>query len=195
MSAESNTRDVLIAEMLGDIGRLHDSVESLKTVLPGQIAEVETKITNLIGFLSKAGDAYKDQLGIYTNAQSDKVRIEMERTSLGFKAKFEQETNVRIRAAMEEVQNTVRTAVQREISGPVQQIKKVHYRNLWENLALCLICGIFGGGIVFGSIYLTQNKTEAYFADVGRAASASWEKLDAKSQKIINAARSAQLEN
>ena len=77
MAAEPTTRDALIAEMLGDIGRLHDSVESLKNVLPSQTEEVEAKITGLIGLLSKAGDAYRGQLETYTNGQADKVRAQM----------------------------------------------------------------------------------------------------------------------
>lgn len=49
MAVEATARDALIAEMPGDIGKLHDAVESLKGVLPEQIEGVETRITGLIG--------------------------------------------------------------------------------------------------------------------------------------------------
>ncbi len=38
------TRDALVAEMLGDIGRLHNSVEKLKCTLPADIADAERRI-------------------------------------------------------------------------------------------------------------------------------------------------------
>ena len=108
MAAEPTTRDALIAEMLGDIGRLHDSVESLKNVLPGQTEEVEAKITGLIGLLSKAGDAYRGQLETYTNGQADKVRAQMEKDAQAAKARFDRDSSDAIRAALTEVERTVR---------------------------------------------------------------------------------------
>lgn len=40
----NTARDVLIAEMLGDIGKLHDLVASLKTELPAMLSQVDSML-------------------------------------------------------------------------------------------------------------------------------------------------------
>ncbi|ENO90953.1 hypothetical protein C662_18723 [Thauera sp. 28] len=138
MAAEPTTRDALIAEMLGDIGRLHDSVESLKGVLPGQIEEVETKITGLIGLLSKAGDAYRGQLETYTNAQADIVKKQMERDAQEAKARFERDSSDAIRAALGEVERTVKNSVQ-QLAGQRQ--------SMGQTIGLCILSGLVAASV------------------------------------------------
>ena len=52
MATESTVRDALVAEMLGDIGKLHDAVESLKDVLPRETAAAEKRITSPVSLVS-----------------------------------------------------------------------------------------------------------------------------------------------
>lgn len=189
MAAEPTTRDALIAEMLGDIGRLHDSVESLKGVLPGQIEEVEAKITGLVGLLVKAGDAYKAQLEAYTNAQGDKVRAQLEKDAIAAKAQFDRDSSAAIRAALTEVERTVKNTVQTEIAAPVQRVLRSQQQSIWRTLALCLACGMVGGGVVLGANLFTYDKREAAFTDLGKVVAASWDKLDNKARATINAER------
>lgn len=189
MAAEPTTRDALIAEMLGDIGRLHDSVESLKGILPGQIEEVEAKITGLVGLLIKAGDAYKGQLETYTNAQGEKIRIAMEKDAQAAKAQFDRDSSAAIRAALTEVERTVKSTVQTDIAAPVQKVLRSQQQSIWRTLALCLACGMVGGGVVLGVYLFTYDKREAAFTDLGKVVAASWDKLDNKAKATINAER------
>jgi len=75
---ESTPLEALVAEMLGDIGKLHDAVNTLKDVLPSQTDEVEQRLTGIIGLLQRAGDAYREQIKTYTNAQVEVIRTQME---------------------------------------------------------------------------------------------------------------------
>lgn len=186
MAAEPTTRDALIAEMLGDIGRLHDSVESLKNVLPGQTEEVEAKITGLIGLLSKAGDAYRGQLETYTNGQADKVRAQMEKDAQAAKARFDRDSSDAIRAALTEVERTVRNTVQNEIAAPVQKALRAQQQNIWQTLGLCVMCGLIGGLVVATANLWFYDKDEAAFTALGKSVAASWDKLDGKAKAIIN---------
>lgn len=138
MAAEPTTRDALIAEMLGDIGRLHDSVESLKNVLPGQIEEVETKITGLIGLLSKAGDAYRGQLETYTNAQADIVKKQMERDAQEAKARFDRDSSDAIRAALGEVERTIKSSVQHLAA---------QRQSMGQTIGLCILSGLVAASV------------------------------------------------
>ena len=178
MAAEPTTRDALIAEMLGDIGRLHDSVESLKNILPGQTEEVEAKITGLIGLLSKAGDAYRGQLETYTNGQADKVRAQMDKDAQAAKSRFDRDSSDAIRAALTEVERTVRNTVQNEIAAPVQKALRAQQQNIWQTLGLCVMCGLIGGLVVVAGNVWLYDKEEAAFAALGKSVVASWEKLD-----------------
>lgn len=189
MAAEPTTRDALIAEMLGDIGRLHDSVESLKNVLPGQTEEVEAKITGLIGLLSKAGDAYRGQLETYTNGQADKVRAQMEKDAQAAKARFDRDSSDAIRAALTEVERTVRNTVQNEIAAPVQKALRAQQQNIWQTLGLCVMCGLIGGLVVATANLWFYDKDEAAFAALGKSVAASWDKLDGKAKAVINSER------
>lgn len=189
MAAEPTTRDALIAEMLGDIGRLHDSVESLKNILPGQTEEVEAKITGLIGLLSKAGDAYRGQLETYTNGQADKVRAQMDKDAQAVKARFDRDSSDAIRAALTEVERTVRNTVQNEIAAPVQKALRAQQQNIWQTLGLCVMCGLIGGLVVVAGNVWLYDKEEAAFAALGKSVVASWEKLDGKAKAVINAER------
>ncbi|MCW7541254.1 hypothetical protein OOT46_25925 [Aquabacterium sp. A7-Y] len=58
----ASVRDALIAEMLGDIGKLHEAVKELQRVLPAQTEETERRFTRLIGLLNQAGEAYREQI-------------------------------------------------------------------------------------------------------------------------------------
>lgn len=192
--AEPTARDALLAEMLGDIGKLHDSINAMKTILPGQVEEVETKITELIGLLSKAGDIYRAQIHEYTVTWGETVRQQMEADVLAAKAQFDRETADSIKRALSEVSAAMRETVQREVTEPAREVIRTQKNSIRNTIALCIVSGFFSGMIaIAGYSYLTRNdaslKNEAEF---GRAAAAAWEKLDKKSQAAINQERAKQ---
>lgn len=189
MAVEATARDALIAEMLGDIGKLHDAVESLKGVLPEQIEGVETRITGLIGLLQKAGDTYKAQIETYTNAQGERIRTQMEKDASAAKVRFEQDASAAIKAALGDVQRTIKSTMQTDVAGPVQAALQVQEKSLWKTLLLCLACGLIGGLVAVGVDMVSSNKQQDSYTALGKAVSASWEKLDAKAKATISGER------
>lgn len=183
--AEPTTRDALIAEMLGDIGRLHDSVEALKTVLPGQIGEVETKITGLIGLLQRAGDAYREQIETYTTAVASQVTHQMEKDALAAKMRLDRDSHDAIRAALAEVERTVKNTVQSEITAPVQSALRIAKQGVWGTMTLCLASGVLGGVVVFTANAVIIGNEDPYYAEYGRAVAAVWNKLDSRAKTLI----------
>ncbi len=181
MAAEPTTRDALIAEMLGDIGLLHDSVESLKEVLPRETEAAEKRIIELIGLLQKAGDSYQAQIKTYTEAQASIIRSQMEESAKVGKLRFEQLTNEAIQASLSEVARAMRNTIHAEIVAPVAKAVQASKQNIWRNLSLCLLCGLIGGSVVV----LTHNKLQEQYTVLGKAVAASWSKLDAKSKALI----------
>lgn len=81
-------RDALIIEMLGDLGRLHDSVNELKNTLPaqtqsavsaiaGQTEKSLDRLTQLIGYIAKITDSFKSQFDQYVNVEARMLKAEI----------------------------------------------------------------------------------------------------------------------
>jgi len=162
MAGESTALEALTAEMLGDIGKLHDAVESLKGVLPGQLHEVETKITGLIGMLQQAGDVYKEQIETYTNAQGETIRVQMERDGQIARDTFNNDSRAALAASIKAIYQAVAKTIETEVSGPMDAIRWHQKTRLWSTLALCLCAGMVGGILgVFGSAYFIRDQHAA----------------------------------
>ena len=152
MGAESTVRDALVAEMLGDIGKLHDAVDSLKEVLPREAEAVEERITRLIGLLHKAGDAYRAQIEAYTNAQvgtvvtkikdvGDACRGQVKTDAAGAKLDLDRA----VTGAIEEVKRTVKSTIQTEMASPVKDVVRTLQQSTWTNISFCFFSSVVGG--------------------------------------------------
>ena len=76
MSGESTVRDALIAETLGDIGKLHDRVGELNTTLEKQTLAFENQTLKFIDLLQNSASAHLGQSGQGASASEIKELIE-----------------------------------------------------------------------------------------------------------------------
>ena len=84
-----NLRDALAAEMLGDIGKLHDQITKLETeTLPKFIAEAKSELAPLIGAIIKAGTDFEALMENRSKAHKDKVMADVEVEVDGLKRKI-----------------------------------------------------------------------------------------------------------
>lgn len=172
-----SARDALIAEMLGDIGRLHDAVASLKDTLPVQTREVEVKITGLVELLMKASDGYRAYLDRFTAAQLQRVRHELDEHAQAVTS-----------AAVAEIARAVRTGVQAELAAPVQQLQRLQQRCRWQSFGLGLAGGLLAAALAIG-FGLSAVRPDDAVTSLGKAAVAAWDQLDAKARTAILAQR------
>jgi hypothetical protein len=185
----STPLEALVAEMLGDIGKLHDAVNTLKDVLPSQTDEVEQRLIGIIGLLQKAGDVYRGQIETYTNDQGELIRTQMENDAQKARQHFERDSNKAINTALSSVEHTVKNTVQTEIVAPIRTVLHALRQSAWKNIALCFGSSLIGGLIVLGGVLLIHNPNQEGLANLGRAVSLSWDKLDKNTRAIINGAR------
>lgn len=143
MAEESTVRDALVAEMLGDIGKLHDAVESLKEVLPRETEAAEKRITGLIGLLRKAGDAYQGQMETYANSKLRTIQGQMEKDADVARARMVQA----VEAALSEVERAVSSTVRTSMTAPVQEVVRTLQQSVWTNLGFCFLTGLVGGSV------------------------------------------------
>lgn len=156
MALETTTRDALLAEILGDIGRLHDSVNSLTNMLPTQAELVETKITGLIGLLQVGVDLYEKQIREHTNTNAAKVRMQMESDVLSAIVKFEKTTNDSVQAALKEIEITAKQTIKNEVSRPTQKALETLHQGFGKTLAFCLASSFVGSLMTVAIIHITN---------------------------------------
>lgn len=187
-SMPRTARDALILEMLGDVGRLHDSVESLKNTLPAQVEEAETRIAGLIGLLQKAGDIYQSQIEQYTNAEGEKVRRALEQQAANVRQQFSEQANAKTLELLADANRTIKATVQAEVVEPARRVLGSVRQSTGRTVALALVCGLMGGAVAVGADYLLKSDSrgnEQQLMTQGGALGRVWEKLDAKTQKMI----------
>lgn len=187
--AESKELDALIAEMLGDIGKLHDAVDDLKAILPAQTDDLEKRITGLVGLLQKAGDVYKDTLQTYTNSQGEVIREQLEKDTTAARVRVQRDYNAIVQNAHASVEKTIKTTVQDEITVPLRQMMEVIKQHAWKTIVTGMLTTTLTIMIVLGGIVVVYNNKLQAQAEIGRAVMASWEKLDKKAKATIYAER------
>ena len=185
MSNPRNAKDALIAEMLGDVEKLQEAVDHLKTVLPTQTDAVEQRLFGVIGLLQKAGDSYQESLKNYTQSQGDTIRVQMEKDAHNARIKFQRDANEWASQAIANVEKSVKDTLQAEITVPIRKLKAELARNAWKTILLCLCSGVVSGLMVYGGIMLTHDSNQEADAQLGKAVAAAWPKLDKRSRDIV----------
>lgn len=189
MAAEPTARDALIAEMLGDIGKLHDSVCELKDALPAQIEEAEQKITGLIGLLQKAGDVYKAQIEQYTNAEGQRIKLQLEKEFSETRRNFSEDADKKIVGILYDVNRTIKGIMQTEVIEPTQRVLGAVRESLTKTILISLTCGVMGGGFVYGGGYFITSAADhekERLVNQGYALGSAWPNLDEKTKKLIS---------
>ena len=176
----NTAQEVLIAELLGDVGKLHDDIKAL----PGNL---EKEISPALGAILKAtekahgaivqlGAAEKASFGNF--AAAEKVAL---RDSL--------------KAALREEAGEALASVARELATSArihQDAAKGETRQRWQWIAVAFAGSLLAGALGFYGAHLLHDKQMANEAAFGRAVGTVWDSLDAKTKERIQAARNSQ---
>ena len=189
MAVESTARDALVAELLGDVGRLHDEVSRLKEVLPNEAQAFELRIAGLIALLNQAGDVYKVQIQTYTNGQAERLKAQTDAAVSDARSHVVQEVDAALTDSFARFGQAVKQTVQTEMAAPLEAMRRSQRRGtLWFALASA------GGGLLAGLVVLlagaqpTDLSQENYLG-LGKATAAAWVRLDGRAKATINAER------
>lgn len=171
------TRDALIHELLGDVGRLHDQVKALPDAFKESVAPTLGALTLAVkdakGSIKQAG---KDEVTAFKHfTAQDKIAL---RDSL--KSAMGQEADAALADAARELAGAVRLHA---------DAAKAESRQRWQWLAVALAVGLLGGALGFYGSHLLYGQQQAEQAAFGRAVMATWGQLDAKTKERIQEAR------
>lgn len=171
------TRDALIHELLGDVGRLHDQVKALPDAFKESVAPT-------LGALALA---VKDAKGSIEQASKAEVAA-----FKNFTAQDKVALRDSLKAAMHDEAGHALDSAARELASAARlhaDAAKAEVRQRWQWLAVALAVGLLGGALGFYGSHLLYGQQQAEQAAFGRAVMATWGDLDAKAKERIQEAR------
>lgn len=151
--------DALVAEMLGDIGKLHDELKALKDeTLPAVVTDAEQKLAGVVGALLKAGQQYQSFLQDVTNKTVTSAKADIRAGAV--QAKDD---------AVGQVRQEVREAVAHPVGDLVKKLNDAVERSdnqqgeTWKKAIIAaLVGGIVSGFIVLaGTVYLFKSQGQS----------------------------------
>lgn len=176
----NTAQEVLIAELLGDVGRLHDEIkglpEGLKTSLAPALGAIALASKEAQATIGQLGAAEKASFGNF--AAAEKVAL---RDSL--KAALREEAGEALASAARELAASARIH---------QDAAKGETRQRWQWIAVAFAGSLLAGALGFYGSHLLYGKQIDEQAAFGRAVGTVWDSLDAKTKERIQAARERQ---
>lgn len=137
-------RDALLAEILGDVGLLLKSVDLLKDILPRQTEETAQRLTEIIGLIDKAGDAYITKKDASLTAH----RIQLDNDLI--------EVNLEFKRNLAELISGYEAVIKTKCTEPVLKMLNSVQRSqhsLLKKATLIALTSLFSGAIGGGSMY------------------------------------------
>lgn len=173
----STVQDALIAELLGDVGALHDRIKELPDELERAVApslgklvlatkKIETTITQL-------GDAQIISIQRFTAMEKIELREAMKSAAKGIVG--------------ETLDNAAR-ALQASAGAHDKAINDSKQQNA-RLILVAVLCSVIAATVVGAGMYALLGYQDKQQATLGRAVSSIWSDLDSKTQGRIQAAR------
>ncbi|MDP3334654.1 MAG: hypothetical protein Q8S55_22125 [Methylococcaceae bacterium] len=161
MTKESHprtTRDALIIEAIGDIGKLIQRIEDLESVTVPLIVELENKLTDSISMVEKHASDKQVEFGILAEKE---------------KKAFEEKLNA---------------SVTKTVNRMVNEVKREDGLSVRSQLLIALAIAIAGSAIsIYGSYWMFGRDRDEQAA-LGRAVMGIWNQLDGKTKSMIEQA-------
>jgi len=179
-----NSRDALIADLLGDLGRVDDKITALEQridSLPDAFKEAIAPSLGAVTMATKEAQAAIQQAG----------RTEVA-TFKNFTAQDKIALRDALKAALREDAGAALADVARDLSSSArlhEEAAKAERRQRWQWLAVALAVGLLGGALGLYGSHLLYGQQQAEQAAFGRAVMATWGDLDAKTKERIQEAR------
>ncbi len=147
--------DALVAEMLGDIGKLHDEIRSLKDeALPAIVTDAEAKLSRVVGVLVNAAKNYESALNEAT-----------QKTVAAAKTDIRLDATLAKADAIADLRQAVREAAAHPVADVVGQLNTAvaranaqQGRSLQHALVMAVVGGVVAGAIVLGGGYFLLNE-------------------------------------
>lgn len=206
--AASTAMEALTAELLGDVGLLHDEVKKLREAIPTLSAEAEAQLAPVVGMVVQATEALKVEcINIIKTARADLGATQQEQAaSLQAYASDLQKwlaENVAAKVSQdagEEVNKAIAAQAQAilndmgKIKDDAEKIVQKSRRSFTDKVVVLMLIAAIGGfcgglGYQAGTKYFfagtSLSAADAQLIKQGKALRDAWPKLDEKTRKRI----------
>ena len=165
--AKNDHLDLLIAELLGDVGKLHDEIRVLKDdALPAIITDAETKLAGIVGILVKAAKHYETALNEATTKVVNTAKADIKAGA----AQAKDDTIGEVRQAVREAVANPVGQLATQLKNAVDRADGQQGRTLKHAVVAAVIGGVVSGAIVLGGAYvLLKDSAPAVSAQVDDA--------------------------
>jgi hypothetical protein len=136
--------DLLIADWIGDIGKLDDEVKKVGEFLPAQAKHARDSINECTEWLKLASDVYKKQVEDFANSEADRVENVIEDKVKSELVFIERQATQVVEALKYEVKQVVS-------SLPLN-------KSILLVVGLCFLCSTISAGVV-GFVAYQSNST------------------------------------
>jgi len=153
MAGPSTAQEVLIAELLGDVGRLHDEIKALETRLPALITDAEAQLGGTIGKIVLAAKGLEDSTGRYKEVISKWTIAKTEEA--GKKITKDVEAEIKMaKVVINELAGKALNDAAVALEGVAIEQKSAINAQTWNAWKGALIAAAGGGIIGAGLIYV-----------------------------------------
>lgn len=173
----STVQDALIAELLGDVGALHDRIKKLPDDLEGAVAPTIGKLV----LATKKIETTIAQLG-------DAQIISIQRFTTMEKIELREAVKSAAKEIVGETLDHAARALQASAGAHDKAINDSRQQNA-RLIMVAVLCSFITSLVVGGGMYALLGHQDKQQAALGRAVSSIWSDLDSKTQGRIQAAR------
>ena len=198
MAVEPSTRDKLITEILGDVGKIYAEVEASKNSLPALVSETENKINAATAALIAASERIRAESETRLGAGIGSATAMLERKAHSLAEWYAKELDAAAKAAAMKQAATLLDPPQRSIEEALRGIDKIvqeareKVRRTALLVVLCsLVAGALGAmGATLGlGVFAAKPTAESTaLIEAGKTLGAAWPRLDAATRKRISEA-------
>lgn len=172
--------DELIADLLGDVGKLHAEVKALDERLPAFIEQAESQLAGKVGAIVTASRESHAQLAKFTQAAMDAIEKHAQAKS--------SEEREKVRQAMRDYAGEAMAGAVNEIKAAAAAVqaerKDARSRVIIAAVIAGLVAGIVGAA---GVLWMDRDREAA--AEFGKTA---WRVLDERTRQKVQAAQQGQ---
>lgn len=158
MNGPRTAREALIAELLGNVGKLHEAVQELNASLPREMNAAEERIVKMVGLLNKAGDAYRETVKSFTASELGSIRSRLEghaaetRKQISVDATvIRKELESSVRQSLADIPKMIHSSVESTLSAHAHKALRSEQSTRWITVGLCFVSAALGTALTLGA--------------------------------------------
>lgn len=179
--------DELIADLLGDVGKLHAEVKALDERLPAFIEQAESQLSGQVGAIVTASKESHAQLAKFTQAAMDAIEKHAQAKGLQI-GQWSSEEREKVRQAMRDYAGEAMAEAVDDIKKAAGVLKDERKDARSRVIIAAVIAGLLAGVVGAGGV-LWMDKDREAAAEFGKTA---WRVLDEKTRQKVQAAQQGQ---